>query len=1419
MVRMLDRADAQATNFNAIRISIASPEQIMNWSHGEVTKPETINYRTLRPEKDGLFCERLFGPTKDWECFCGKYKRIRYRGVVCDRCGVEVTRSKVRRERMGHIRLAAPVTHIWFSKTTPSRLGLLLDLSPRNLERVLYFAQHIIVSVDEDARQETLEEERASYDRESGKLTEAAEKEIAVLRERIEALATEEPDPAKDAEGFSLQIEIDAITDRVAQEQVQLKDKYQATVDELDDLRIHKLIAESRHRELKEHFGEVFQASMGAEAILSILRSIDMEALRDQLVNEMRSTSGQRRKKAIKRLRVVEAFRKSGNRVEDMVLTILPVLPPELRPMVQLDGGRFATSDLNDLYRRVINRNNRLKRLMDLGAPEIIIRNEKRMLQESVDALIDNGRRGRPIQGSHNHKLKSLSDLLRGKQGRFRQNLLGKRVDYSGRSVIVVGPELKMDQCGLPRRMALELFKPFVMHRLVVLGISPNIKSAKRMVERARPEVWDILEEVIKDRPVLLNRAPTLHRLGIQAFMPVLIEGSAIQIHPLVCSAFNADFDGDQMAVHVPLSRMAVHEARGVMLSIHNMLSPASGDPLVAPTLDMVMGCYYLTEIQEGASGEGRKFYDFDEARIAHAAELIELRATIWVSDVRGCDGPIQTTLGRLIFNEILPDEVEFRNQLMDRSAIKDLTAELYRNLTNEETAEALDRIKDLGFHYATISGLTIAINDIQVSPKKPAILKEAEALVASYEDQYLSGLMSEDERYNLAVAAWTHASDQMEELVKSELSTYGGIAVMAVSGTKGNISQIKQMAGMRGLMTNPKGKIIDLPIKSSFREGLTALEYFISTHGARKGLADTALRTADSGYLTRRLVDVSQEVIVMEEDCETLDAFWIVARPDDTTGASLPDRILGRMAATPLAHPETGEIIVDRNEEINEALAQQILQAGLTEVPVRSPLLCETRRGLCQMCYGRLPATGNLVELGQAAGIIAAQSIGEPGTQLTMRTFHTGGIVGLDITSGLPRVEELFEARVPKSAALLADIDGLVSLESGEDGRILRVVSREEYREDYEVPEDAQLLVEDGEYVEPGMILAQRPVPLAEGQDGDGAPEGEGQEGEESAQPTEEIVANIGGHIVLGPDSLSIVWEDVEEREHIISAASRILVEDGQQVRAGDALTAGPLNPHDILHIRGKDELQRYLVDEVQRVYISQGVSIHDKHIEIILRQMLRRVSVESTGDTEYIPGQMVDKFVFQEKNGQMLAEGGEPATAKPIFLGITRASLLTDSFLAAASFQETTRVLTQAAVSGAHDWLLGLKENVIIGRLIPARVETPGMQEILAPQPPPELTEMVPAGWLDAPDGHDGDGFGFTPGSRKPAEEGLLLADGGPILEGGQDLDSRLATSSNGSEHQSVDDSGTEAAQPESSPEPPQTAEQPEEKVPSED
>ena len=1356
MVRMADRTESRGTNFNAIRISIASPEQMLNWSHGEVTKPETINYRTLRPEKDGLFCERLFGPTKDWECFCGKYKRIRYRGVVCDRCGVEVTRSKVRRERMGHIKLAAPVAHIWFSKTTPSRLGLLLDLSPRNLERVLYFAQHIVVSVDGEMRDEAIEAEKIKHELEVSKFQREAAAKIQALQgdpaeadaEHAEAgdspgettpdgadvgMNGAAPTPEQSAETEkelrARQAEIDTINDQLAQQEAQQEEQYQANVDELEDLRVHKLIAESRYRELKDRYGNVFQANMGAEAILAILRTIDLEALREQLINEMQTTSGQRRKKAIKRLRVVESFRNSGNRVEDMILSILPVLPPELRPMVQLDGGRFATSDLNDLYRRVINRNNRLKRLMDLQAPEIIIRNEKRMLQEAVDALIDNGRRGRPIQGSHNHKLKSLSDLLRGKQGRFRQNLLGKRVDYSGRSVIVVGPELKMNECGLPKRMALELFKPFVMHRLVVLGIAPNIKNAKRMVERARPEVWDILEDVIKDRPVLLNRAPTLHRLGIQAFMPVLIEGNAIQIHPLVCSAFNADFDGDQMAVHVPLSRMAVLEAKEAMLSTHNMLSPASGDPLVAPTLDMVMGCYYLTQIREGAAGEGMEFYDSDEAQVAYASELVDLQARVRVKHLPAqyalqesfdSDEPVlETTVGRLIFNETMPESVGYQNKLMDRGALKDLTADLYRALDPEETAAALDRIKQLGFRYATTSGITIAINDIQVSARKPEILEEAATLVSGYEDQYLSGLISEEERYSRTVDAWTAASDRTTALVEEELPNYGGIAVMAVSGAKGNISQIKQMAGMRGLMSNPKGRIIDLPIKSSFREGLSALEYFISTHGARKGLADTALRTADSGYLTRRLIDIAQEVIILEEDCGTVDAYWVSRSTNDRLDSTLQQRILGRFAAAPTPHPETGEILVDRNQLINEAIAESLAQAGVTEVPVRSPLICEAHRGVCQLCYGRLPATGLTVGIGQAVGIIAAQSIGEPGTQLTMRTFHTGGVAGTDITSGLPRVEELFEARVPKGAAILADIDGIVSVETTEDGRRLRLVSHEEFREDYALPEGAKLLVDDGEYVEPRMILA-------------GIVADEDNESEASTQPGHQVVANIGGRVELGENTVSIIWEDVDEREHIIPATARILVVDGAQVSAGDALTAGPLNPHDIMHIRGKDELQRYLVDQVQQVYQAQGVAIHDKHIEIILRQMLRRVQVDATGDSDFIPGQMVDKFEFHEKNAKVLAEGGEPATAKPILLGVTRASLLTNSFLSAASFQETTRVLTQAAVSGAQDGLLGLKENVIIGRLIPARVQIPGMDELLAPEQPPELAELASAGWL---------------------------------------------------------------------------------------
>ena len=1406
MVRMADRAETSATNFNAIRISIASPQQILNWSHGEVTKPETINYRTLRPEKDGLFCERLFGPTKDWECFCGKYKRIRYRGVICDRCGVEVTRSKVRRERMGHIRLAAPVAHIWFSKTTPSRLGLLLDLSPRNLERVLYFAQHIVVSVDQDTRQESIEAEKVRHEFAVERLQRQGEERLAELNARLEAAdlaldgapegasdgtptgseesheaqATNGADTAEAAEGAvdiaAIQAEIDAANAQMVAEQVQLDEQLKASIDELEDLRPLQLLSESRHRDLKERYpddkdrGPIFTAGMGAEAVLAILQTVDLGALRNQLITEMQSTSGQRRKKAIKRLRVVESFRNSGNRVEDMILTVMPVLPPELRPMVQLDGGRFATSDLNDLYRRVINRNNRLKRLMSLGAPEIIIRNEKRMLQEAVDALIDNGRRGRPIQGSHNHKLKSLSDLLRGKQGRFRQNLLGKRVDYSGRSVIVVGPELKMHECGLPRRMALELFKPFVMHRLVILGIAPNIKNAKRMVERARGEVWDILEDVIKDRPVLLNRAPTLHRLGIQAFMPVLIEGNAIQIHPLVCSAFNADFDGDQMAVHVPLSRMAVLEAREAMLSTHNMLSPASGDPLVAPTLDMVMGCYYLTDLDEGAQGAGIRFKDSVKARNAYESGVIDLQAPIYVREVRS--GPnkgneyLETTMGRLLFNEILPERVDFQNRLMDRDALKDLTADLYRTLSNDETATVLDGIKDLGFRYATTSGITIAINDIQVPGKKQEFLDAATERVRVLQEQYDMGEISPDEFYNLKVDAWTAATDAWtdpeygpdkdQDVPKADrkshaqvdMDKFGGIAIMAKSGAKGNITQIKQMAYMRGLMSNPKGRIIDIPIKSSFREGLTALEYFISTHGARKGLADTALRTADSGYLTRRLIDIAQEVIILEGDCGTLDAYMVPWRPNDTDGKSLSERIKGRLAAEPVAHPQTGEILVDRNQEIDDTIARAIYEAGILEMPVRSPLTCEAQRGVCQACYGCLPATGKTVQEGQAVGIIAAQSIGEPGTQLTMRTFHTGGVAGLDITlvtSGLPRVEELFEARIPKGAALLADIDGRVELEADEEGRRLRLVAREEFREDYALPEGAQVLVDDGESVEPGMVLAtaQRALPAEASADTSDDPDKDVETHEEAIVPVErieQIVANVGGRVEVAPDYISVVWEDVEVRENIIPASANLLVRNGAEVRAGDPLTGGPLNPHDILHIRGKDELQGYLVNEVQSVYQSQGVGIHDKHIEIILRQMLRRVQVESTGGSELIPGQMVDKFNFQDQNEAVLANGGEPATAKPILLGVTRASLLTDSFLSAASFQETTRVLTQAAVSGAQDWLQGLKENVIIGRLIPARIDIPGMAELLNPRPALDMAAIAPGGWLRAPQGGAG-------------------------------------------------------------------------------
>ena len=1264
------------SEFNAIRISLASPEQIRAWSYGEVTKPETINYRTLRPEKDGLFDERIFGPTKDWECYCGKYKKIRYKGVICDRCGVEVARAKVRRERMGHIKLAAPVAHIWFSKGTPSRLGLILDLSPRNLERVLYFAQYIITEVNEDARKRALESLTSYRDME--------------LR-RLEEESDDEPVEQVAEKGESAEPVLSA-----SERKTKLEKEVDAKIVELESITIKDLLTEARYRELRDRFGEVFKAGMGAESVLEILKKTSLEQLRDELQDEVKNTSGQRRKKAIKRLRVVESFRKSGNKPDWMVLTILPVLPPELHPMVQLDGGRFATSDLNDLYRRVINRNNRLKHLIELQAPDIIVRNEKRMLQEAVDALIDNGRRGRAIQGSHNHKLKSLTDLLRGKQGRFRQNLLGKRVDYSGRSVIIAGPSLKLHQCGLPKRMALELFKPFVMNALVVKGFAHNIKSAKRMAERARPEIWDILEEVIQNHPVLLNRAPTLHRLGIQAFQPVLIEGSAIQIHPLVCSAFNADFDGDQMAVHVPLSREAVMEAQRLMLSTHNMLAPSSGLPIVSPTLDMVLGMYYLTDIEPAADGaKMQNFASFEDARLAYDLGRLGLRTEV---HVRTKDGEwLDTTVGRIIFNSVMPEGMPFQNNRFAKSEIEALVSECHEAYGNDKTAQVLDDIKDMGFRYATQSGTTIAINDIVTPPQKQSLLSAADIKIGRLGEQYQEGLITEQERYSAAVDIWNDVSTKMEAAVKEMLPNYGGIFTMQDSGAKGNLAQIKQMAGMRGLMSDPKGRIIELPIRSSFAEGLTVLEYFISTHGARKGLADTALRTADSGYLTRRLADVAQDVIVLSDDCETRNGIPVFASTD-AMQSSMTDRLVSRYTLQPVADPKTGEVIIEENMPLTRTVSLQIDKAGVQEVWVRSPLTCEAVRGVCKRCYGSMLARGGGESMiGEAVGIVAAQSIGEPGTQLTMRTFHTGGVAGTDITSGLPRVVELFEARSPRGMAVLSEIGGKAELQETPEGRIVKIVSSETFSEELDIPSTHKQLVKTGDWVDAGQpVIGVKKTARAQAD----------KSGSDLSLP-DEINAPVAGVVEVTKDTLKIKWEEKDEREYLISAAAELLVKDGETVVPGHALTSGPRNPQDILRIEGQQAVQRYMVGEVQAVYRSQGVDIHDKHIEVIIRQMLRKVRVDAPGDTELLPGELIDRQEYERVNNRSLAAGGEPATASPVLLGVTRASLNTDSFLAAASFQETARVLTEAAVTGSIDRLMGLKENVIIGRLIPARLD----------------------------------------------------------------------------------------------------------------
>ncbi|QHT63369.1 DNA-directed RNA polymerase subunit beta' [Paenibacillus lycopersici] len=1168
-------------NFEYMKIGLASPDKIRSWSRGEVKKPETINYRTLKPEKEGLFCEKIFGPTKDWECHCGKYKRVRYKGVVCDRCGVEVTRAKVRRERMGHIELAAPVSHIWYFKGIPSRMGLALDMSPRSLEEIIYFASYVVT------------------------------------------------DPGD------------------------------------TPLEKKQLLSEKEYRSYREKYGYGFQAGMGAEAVKKLLQDIDVERELEQLKEDLRTAQGQRRNRAIKRLEVIEAFRNSGNMPEWMILDVLPVIPPELRPMVQLDGGRFATSDLNDLYRRVINRNNRLKRLLDLGAPDIIVQNEKRMLQEAVDALIDNGRRGRPVTGPGNRPLKSLSHMLKGKQGRFRQNLLGKRVDYSGRSVIVVGPSLKMFQCGLPKEMALELFKPFVMKELVNKNLAHNIKSAKRKVERVSPEVWDVLEEVIKEHPVLLNRAPTLHRLGIQAFEPILVEGRAIKLHPLVCTAYNADFDGDQMAVHVPLSAEAQAEARLLMLASGNILNPKDGKPVVTPSQDMVLGSFYLTMDNKEGKGSGSVFATVNEAISSYQRGIVSLHARIFIpvkvlkktsfTDAQQ-KALICTTVGKVIFNEIFPADFPYINepskvnllqgtpdkyfvhekgadllQFMDglsqiggvgKEYLGLVIAECFRQYHTTRTSVMLDDIKQLGFTYSTRAGITVAVADVVVPAEKKEILRESEDKVKVVTNQYRRGLITNEERYDRVIEIWSKTKDQITDILMKSMDRYNSIMLMVDSKARGNKSQITQLGGMRGLMANPSGRIIELPIKSNFREGLTVLEYFISTHGARKGLADTALRTADSGYLTRRLVDVAQDVIVREDDCGT-DKGFLVSKIQDGKEVieDLYDRIEGRYSFETVRHPKTGEVILHRNELIDSNKAEAIVEAGVERLQIRSVLSCRARHGVCKICYGRNLATGKFVEIGEAVGIIAAQSIGEPGTQLTMRTFHTGGVAGDDITQGLPRIQELFEARNPKGQAIISEIDG-----------VIKDIRETKDRREIEVQGEA------------------------------------------------------------------------ESKVYSVTFGSRIRVVKGKQIEAGDELTDGSIDPKDMLRIKGIRGVQNYILQEVQRVYRNQGVEINDKHIEVMVKQMLRKIRIIEAGDTPLLPGAFVDIHEYEAANREAILSGNEPAVAKPVLLGITKASLETDSFLSAASFQETTRVLTDAAIKGKVDQLLGLKENVIIGKLIPA-------------------------------------------------------------------------------------------------------------------
>jgi DNA-directed RNA polymerase subunit beta' len=1277
--------------FDELRIGLATADDIRAWSHGEVKKPETINYRTLKPEKDGLFCEKIFGPTRDWECYCGKYKRVRFKGIICERCGVEVTRAKVRRERMGHIELAAPVTHIWYFKGVPSRLGYLLDLAPKDLEKVIYFAAYMITSVDEEQRTKDLPSLEAKIGVEKQQVAQRRDDEVNKRASKLEAdLAELEAEGAKSDQRRK-------VKESAEREMAQIRRRADAEIDRLDrvfdrfkGLKVQDLEGdEVLYREMRDRYGRYFQGGMGAAAIQRRLETFDLEAESEKLREIVATGKGQRKTRALKRLKVVTAFLQTRNSPMGMVLDCVPVIPPDLRPMVQLDGGRFATSDLNDLYRRVINRNNRLKRLLDLGAPEIIVNNEKRMLQEAVDALFDNGRRGRPVTGPGNRPLKSLSDMLKGKQGRFRQNLLGKRVDYSGRSVIVVGPQLKLHQCGLPKQMALELFKPFVMKRLVDLNHAQNIKSAKRMVERSRAVVWDVLEEVIAEHPVLLNRAPTLHRLGIQAFEPQLIEGKAIQIHPLVCAAFNADFDGDQMAVHLPLSAEAQAEARILMLSSNNILSPAHGRPITSPSQDMVLGINFLTSERPGLEGEGRAFSSVSEAFMAFDAREIKLASQIKLrfTDVVppvGHETPegweagqpltLDTTLGRALFNETLPADYPYVNAEVDKKVLGSIVNDLAERYPKVQVAATLDALKEAGFYWATRSGVTISIEDVVTPPQKAEILAEAEARAEKIQVQFDRGLITDSERRQELIEIWTRATDDVADAMRANFPKHNTVNMMVSSGARGNWMQVRQIAGMRGLVANPKGEIIPRPIKSNFREGLSVLEYFISTHGARKGLADTALRTADSGYLTRRLVDVSQDVIIRETDCGTDRGLPIeigatnskgVLERIDTVESTAVSRVLSDDVVV------DGAVIASRGTELGLLVIDDLVAAGVAEVKARSVLTCESKVGTCATCYGRSLATGKLVDVGEAIGIVAAQSIGEPGTQLTMRTFHTGGVAGEDITHGLPRVVELFEARTPKGVAPISEVSGRVRIDETDKSK----------------------------------------------------------------------------KIVVVPDDGS------EEKEYAISRRSRLLVGEGDHVEVGQQLIVGAVDPKQVLRILGQRAVQLHLVAEVQDVYRSQGVSIHDKHIEVIVRQMLKRVTIIEGGSTEFLPGELVERGLFEGENRRVVAEGGEPASGRPELMGITKASLATESWLSAASFQETTRVLTDAAIHAKSDPLLGLKENVILGKLIPAGTGLPRYRNIRV-EPTEEAKSAMYAS-LSAYDDLDYGSFGTGSGQAIPLEE----------------------------------------------------------------